>query len=369
MRRQVLLLRGLAILAVVLNHATGWAFVAMFWWTHRYTATTVPDYSGMDSPAYWLLMAINQAALFSVPAFLVISGLSAAYSVGSGSLADDWRVVRARLGSLMGPYLIWSLLAFAIDAALGTVLSPREYGARLLKGEVVEAYYFVPLLIQFYLLSPFIVRGIRSRPGVMLAAAASLQAATVVGRYIAAAGDVPAVVRSIARLPAWSVVQWPLYYVLGAALGLHSRRALRLLERYRTVLLVSAATLAALSLAESQFLWRLTGDWDWAHSPWRWSSTLYSLAFVLLAMTWRITATPLTRTIEGAGALSYGIYLMHPKALELGARAIYHLAPGVLARQVTFAALLFALPLAGCWLAMALVARSPARRLYHIVFG
>lgn len=369
MKRQILLLRGLAILAVVANHATGWAFVAMFWWTHRYAATSVPDYGQMGSLAYWILMAINQAALFSVPAFLMISGLSAGYSVGAGPLASDWRVVRSRLGSLLGPYLVWSLIVIGIDAALGVVLSPAEYALRILEGRATEAYYFVPLLAQFYILSPLVVRGARSVPWVLLGTAAAVQMVGVLFPYVAAALSLPAELGRALDLPGWLFLRWPLYYALGAVVGTHPRCALQVFGRYRTALLACAAVLAALTLVESEILWRATAEWDWARGSYRVTSTLYALTFVLSALTWRVTPSSLTRAVERAGAMSYGIYLMHPKALELGARAIYHVAPELLARQVVFALLLFAIPLSGCWLAMALVARSPARRVYHYVFG
>jgi len=369
MKRQILLLRGLAILAVVAHHAAAWGFVAMFWWTHRYTTTSVPDYSGMGSPAYWLLMVPNQAALFSVPAFLFISGLSAAYSVGTGPLRGDWRIVRARLGAIIGPYLVWSLVMFAIDAALGVRLSPAEYLGRLLIGRAVDAYYFVPLLVQFYLVSPLVVRGVRSRPWAVLGVAAALQAACTLLPYLGFSTVTAAGTRVPLVVPAWLLVQWPVYYVLGTIVGAHPRQASRVLNRLRAPLIALTATLGVLTLLESEVLWRLTADWDWAHGNQRLSSGLYALAFVLLATTWRIRPTSLTRAVGRAGALSYGIYLMHPKALELSARAVYHLAPGLLSRQVPFVMLLFAVPLAGCWLAMTLMARSPARRVYHVVFG
>ena len=369
MRRQILLLRGLAILAVVANHATGWAFVAMFWWTHRYAAAPVPDYGQMGSPTYWSLMAINQVSLFSVPAFLMISGLSAGYSIGSGPLASDWRLVRSRLGFLLGPYLLWSLILIGIDAVLGVVLSPAEYVRRLLEGRVTEAYYFVPLLAQFYLLSPLVVRGARSSPWMLLGAATAIQMTVVLFPYVAVALSQPDAMRRAADIPGWLCLRWPLYYAIGAVVGTHPGRALRALGRYRTALLVFAAVLAALMLAESQVLWRATAHWDWAHGSYRVTSTLYALGFLLSALTWRVTPSSLTETVERAGAMSYGIYLMHPKVLELGARAIYHVAPELLARQIAFALLLFAIPLSGCWLAMALVARSRARRVYHYVFG
>ena len=75
MRRQIPILRGLAILAVVYNHATGWGYTAMFWWADRYRQVgSLPNYDQMGSLPYYVLAVIQQLAQFSVPAFLFISG-------------------------------------------------------------------------------------------------------------------------------------------------------------------------------------------------------------------------------------------------------------------------------------------------------
>ena len=44
MNKRLLMLSGLAITAVAVNHAANWGFIALFWWTDRYRAVAVPNY-------------------------------------------------------------------------------------------------------------------------------------------------------------------------------------------------------------------------------------------------------------------------------------------------------------------------------------
>ena len=68
MYRRVFLLMGLAIVAVVCNHAAGWGYTAMFWWTDRYRPVTVPNFDQTGTLPYYGLLLLKQLTLFSVPA-------------------------------------------------------------------------------------------------------------------------------------------------------------------------------------------------------------------------------------------------------------------------------------------------------------
>ena len=74
MVRRLPLLNGLAALASVLYHSTSWGFVAMFWWTHRYLAVSVPNFDQLGSLSYYGLRVIEQLIAFAIAAFLFISG-------------------------------------------------------------------------------------------------------------------------------------------------------------------------------------------------------------------------------------------------------------------------------------------------------
>ena len=80
MVRRLYLLTGIAIFAVVLNHAAGWGFTSMFWWVNRYSSLTPPNYDQVGSLSYYFLVVLKQITTFSVPAFLFVSGFFVTYA-------------------------------------------------------------------------------------------------------------------------------------------------------------------------------------------------------------------------------------------------------------------------------------------------
>ena len=119
MVRRLLLLNGLAVVGAVLNHTTGWGFTAMFWWVHRYLPVEPPNFDQMGSAGYYLLLGLQQAIMFAVPAFLFVSGYFIAFATGRQDLKGSWRLIRSRIIYLLVPYLVWSLLVFAADFVEG----------------------------------------------------------------------------------------------------------------------------------------------------------------------------------------------------------------------------------------------------------
>ena len=74
MLKRLLYMNGLAILAVVLNHARVWGVVAMVFWADRYKPVTVPDYSQVGSAEYYSLLVLDGIIQFAIPTFLFVSG-------------------------------------------------------------------------------------------------------------------------------------------------------------------------------------------------------------------------------------------------------------------------------------------------------
>lgn len=368
MRRRVPLLRGWAILAVVCHHAAGWGFVAMFWWVHRYRPVTPPNYDQIGTFPYYALTAVSQATLFSVPAFLFISGLFITYAARGSSPVLSWKVVKARLLNLFWPYLIWSILIFIWDGLLGTVYSPAEYLTKLMTGGAVGPYFFIPLLAQFYLLSPFLVRWAKDRPGLLLALSALLLLSVVSVPYLGGLWGFSAAPQVLKSLD-WLFIGWAFFFVLGMVVGFRRKQVESWLARHKWGLLVATVLLGSLSILETQLIYRATSDWDWAYATLKLSSISYAVAFILSFLAWDARPSTFVRAVGVVGALSYGIYLVHPKALELMAKVVYHVSPGILAQQLVLAFLLVVLVLGGCWLLMTVVARSPVRRVYRYLFG
>lgn len=367
MRRQISILRGLAILAVICNHATGWGFTAMFYWTDRYRQVgSLPNYDQRGSLPYYVLLVIQQLAEFSVPAFLFISGFFTAYAASGNPPVLRWKVVKARIGNLLWPYCIWSLAIFAGDWLQGIHYSLLEYLRRLAVGDATAAYFYVPLLCQFYLLSPLIARFGKTRGGLLVGLSAAIQLVATVLLYLPLFGvDLPGVIYN----NPWLFIWYAAYFPLGVVCAFYYSRLKPWLARVKWGLLVAAFVMGVLSVLESEALYCATLNYGWARGLSKYSSILYAMAFLLLFIAFDEIPIPFTKAINWIGTKSYGLYLLHPKVLEFVARVVYHVAPRILACQVLFQPLLIVAAVGIPSLLMVCVAKSPARRYYHYLFG
>ncbi|OGO10189.1 MAG: hypothetical protein A2Z66_05870 [Chloroflexi bacterium RBG_13_66_10] len=369
MTRRLLHLNGLAIIGAVAYHASGWGFVAMFWWAHRYRPVTPPNFDQMGSAAYYGLRTIEQLIAFGVPAFLFVSGFFAAFAGGKSRGSVGWRVVANRIRSLVIPYLLWSLAMIAIEYVQGRTYSALELVRTIAFGEVTPAFYFVPLLCQLYLLSPLLIPWARTRWKPLLVGAAVLQTAVHLARYglILGVGE-PGRGLLAAISPGWFFPGNIFWFALGAVVGFHQREAIEFLARFRRLWIAGVMALLPLGILEWEALLRLSGE-VWLTPKETVLDNLYSLMFILAFLSLVSLEHPLSKPVSDLGARSYGIYLVHPLALTVAARATYHLAPWMLGSQLLFQPLLLAAGLGIPLLLMALVRRSPARWSYQFQFG
>jgi peptidoglycan/LPS O-acetylase OafA/YrhL len=369
MIKRLLYLNGLAILGVLLYHASGWGFVALFWWTDRYQAVSAPNFGQVGSAEYFLLRFIEQLGTAAVPAFLFVSGFFVAFATGRSQRTIGWNVVGSRIKNLLIPYLLWSLAFFAVDAALGNTYSLAIYLRRLLLGQATESFYYVPLLVQFFLLSPLLVPIARRRWKTLLAVAAVVQLGLHLLRYLQYLGpDSLEIDRMLGVATSRFFPGHLLYFSVGLVIGFHLPAAKQLLERCRWALLIATPALLMLSMVEWELLLRQSGQ-DWLAPAVTVMDDLYSLAFVLTVLAFERVTLPLTKPMGDLGTRSYGIYLSNALVLMLVAKAIYRLTPGLLDQTMLFVAILITLGLAVPLAMMALVNRTPARRYYRYIFG
>jgi peptidoglycan/LPS O-acetylase OafA/YrhL len=367
--KRLFLLNGVAILGVVFNHAAGWGLVAMFYWAHRYLPITTPNYNQIGSLPYYVLLVVRQLTVFSVAAFLFVSGFFIAYAARGSQSTLSWKIVKARIMNLLVPYVIWSVIIFVGDYFLGIRYSLLKYLDLFFTWGATGPYYFVPLICYLYLLAPFLVPIAKTRGRLLLYIALLVQLGTMGLRYTAVFGiKAPGLSQMIHFTPDWSPPRWAFFFVFGIFCGFQFERLRPWLDRFKWRLLVAVVVLGLLAIIEPEVVYRTTGA-DWRFVPFPISTFLYSIALILCFLAFEKVPIPFSNIFSQLGARSYGIYLLHYKGMEFVARIIYHAVPWLLALELLYQPILLFFGLGVPLLFMWAIARSFARRYYRYLFG
>lgn len=364
--RSLPVLLGLATVAVVAHHSTGMILPVEAGVTH------LPVQHGTVSYYFWLL--INQLCLFCLPAFFFISGFFVSYAARGDPPALSWKVVRGRLVGLLSPYLLWSLVVYLFQLAQGEGSAPLAYlqhlARRIALPRVFDLFFFVPVLCQFYLLSPLIARFAKKRPGLLLTVSSFLQLLTMVLFYLRAYGvAVPRWIQLVVDNEVATFAKWAVFFPLGAVCYFHRRSIKQALGRFKGGLFAMTAVLGALSVVEPEITFAIMGYWRWAREQTKLSSVLFALAFILLFVV--VDRVPLlgARGLEEAGKRSLGVYLLHGHLMLRLVPALRNHVSWLYDHQVLFQPLVVGVGVALPILLMTMVAKSPARRFYRQLFG
>jgi peptidoglycan/LPS O-acetylase OafA/YrhL len=370
MAKRLLLLSGIAIMAVIINHTAGWGFTAMFWWADSFRPVEVPCFDQIGTLPYYVLLVLQQLTVFSVPSFLFASGFFAAYASRGSQYSLNWKTLKVRIQSLIFPYFIWSVLVFVSEILQGVVSSPIAYLERIISGGASEGYFYVPLLVQFYLLSPLIAALIHKSGKLALLASGLLQLSSLGLRYIAAYGNSTSVIDLMIRItPGWAFPRMAFFFTFGMFAGFNLKQLKQWMIRHKWYLLISLVLLGLLSIFQPQAPLHESGV-EWGRSLASISSQLYAVAFILCFVAFDGFAALNSSSIYQIGKHSFGIFLIHPLVIEFVARAIRKVAPWILAYQLLlFQPLLFIAAMGIPLFFMTTVARSSLRKHYRYFFG
>jgi surface polysaccharide O-acyltransferase-like enzyme len=369
MARRLLLLNGVAIVCVILFHATGFGFTAMFSWPHRYRHVSSPNYDQIGTTAYYALRLVEQMVVFAIPAFLFVSGFFISVLTGRNRATVDSGAIGARIKSLVIPYLLWSGIALLAIALQGRVLSGPRYLSAILTGSANPNYYYVPLLVQLYLLSPLIVLLAKWKWKLLLATTAIVQIFVYSLQYVVVLGlDIPVVSSMAAALPKWLFLAHLFWFTFGVVAGFQHQALKLVLERTKWILLPSLVGLFLVGVVEWELLLHWSGT-PWSENRVTLIDGLYSGALILSFLAYADVRLPFSSSLLALGSRSYGIYLAHGLVMEFLARGLYHFAPWILGQQVLFQPILIVVGLLVPITLMSVVSRSPSRGLYGYVFG
>ena len=202
-----------------------------------------------------LAFLLNQAARFSVPLFLLLSGFSLEQT---GRQVPYLTFLRTRSARVLPPYLGWVLLCalantgFDLHTWGGQLGNPPWLLRELLTGQVAPHLYFIPILFQCHLLYPLLRRWVNRAP-VQSAAWALMVTFLLQGGYLL--HDLELLPFS---LPAhlWMLFPtWSFYFVAGMCLQRLDRSHLRVqCKKAALPLLLISAVFACLYCALSHRL-------------------------------------------------------------------------------------------------------------------
>lgn len=300
---KTLLLRGLAILAVLVIHIQ--AYLPKIY----------------DSPQVLLYIALDQFCRFCVPLFVILSGYGLAKRYGTQHIHLKSFFKRRAL-KLLPPYILWSLVTYCMIYAIPEWRSfqkPTSLILQLLLGQVDYQLYFMVLIFQLYMIFPFLLYALRRWPTLSMILACGTQ----LGLSLWYSGIV-----FPGTLPKWFetdsnqylfFASWIGYFAI--AIWISYKRLPSWLIRSFPLLAVGFFGLAVFSASQAIIQQRV--DPLIALRTTRWPIMLYATSFCLWLMTFRRSLPSVTvhshiyQVLSWLGKYSYLIFLAHTLALRL----------------------------------------------------
>ena len=232
----------------------------------------------------------NQAARFSVPVFFLLSGLGLGLSKREAGLPGFWL---RRFRRSVIPYVLWSAFYFLQSShfrfsALVSHGSLPVFGRLLLSGGAASHLWFLPVLLQLYLLYPARKWCMRAHP------LPTLVLSFLISLYCTLVICVPLPFPPWWRSRMWRLCPvWLFYFTMGMALtGERLERLTAFARKHAAALCLLAAAGALVYTADA----RSSGNLD-SIKP---QLFLYSpLCFLAILASWRWV-----ERIRGVGAIS-----------------------------------------------------------------
>jgi hypothetical protein len=357
--KRLLLLNGLAALAIPMHHAAAFALLAMFQWTNRYRTVEVPNYDQLGSISYHLLIDTRLLMGFAIPAFLFVSGFFIAF-LGKGKSSNvRWSMIFPRIKILLPPFIFWTVFHYLLIR--NTPSSPAE---------LLNLYFFIPIIIQFYLLSPLLVPLAKSRWKLLLVVSAFIHLTLFSLRYLRALGvAIPGQELVLSLTPRWLFIAEPFWFPLGLIIGLHLDSFGRQLIKFRSGLLVIMVILGLLTIVEYHFVDRISGE-EWLGPVFGGIARIpYAIAVIFCVLAFKDVPMPYSNQISKIGTQSLGIYMANLPFIYVISSLMYHFTPWLLGAHYFYMFILFLAASGGPLLLMEGIRLSPIRIGYRYLFG
>ncbi|WP_342417928.1 acyltransferase [Paenibacillus sp. FSL R10-2782] len=347
------LVRAMAILAVIMVHATSYATVQL-----------------TNSSLYIVYNALNVLMKYGTPVFIALSSMVLFYNYKDRPMGRELliRFYKKRLRYILLPYIMFSLFYFVLSLAAGssepwTVTGLAEsFAVKLATGKAYTHLYYIFIMMQFYLVFPWVLwllQRYRRAPQWSVAIGLLVQWSFVIGNKF---------IFQVQNKGSWAL-SYMACYMLGAVLGyyypqLKSWFLMSKRERRSTGALTWIGIWAVwlISATVHVYMWYERRKYGTSYNSliFELVYNMYSLSSVLVLLQvsflmYRQKHTFITRKLDHLGALSFGVYLIHPFFLLLYRQFSPHIGSPLLIHVWYAGEFLFALICS--WVVVAVTAR------------
>lgn len=297
------LLRGFAITAVVLIHLFNLAFLNI----------------EKGASGYLSYQLVHSLLQFAVPCFIFLSSLLVSYTL-KDKLFSFLKFYKKKLVSTLIPYIIVSLGVLIMQVILGflpfyKLFRPQSWFYWLAYGKAYTHLYFMSVIIQFYIVAPFMYFGLRvllervkKYQGLMVLIIAFLPQLMIywinkiyIYQYFSSSATLFVWYWCISIIGLWigyTYKEWQVYY-----------------EKHRFIFLTLSGAVAILyGVYRVKIVYNITIDTFHYQFIWYFYVILASLALLYLGnkLTQRFEDTTAFKWFTYIGNYSFEIYLVHP---------------------------------------------------------
>ncbi len=284
--------RGFAVIAVVAIHAVFIVFSQ--------------EHFPVKSWNFSFLFIYFQMLEFAVPVFLFISGYW--LSKKPVNSLEDYKVfLMKRFSRVFIPYLFWSCLLIGYGAVNKSAIDIRETVYKLLTGGASIGYFFIIMIVQLYMLTPVLQFINRKRYGLLLIV--TFNVLSLFALYLSRLFHV------IWHLPAsLFFYSWIIFFAMGLWAGMRddklNNREISL-RGMRPLILPALVICFLISVLEGVILLTKYDNLNFAISPTKYSSILFSVCVILCFLSIRERLRCYPKFLVTLGNYSFGIYLVH----------------------------------------------------------
>jgi len=281
--------RGLAIIAVVALHVV---YLSGYWGSR--------------------FLFYCQLFDFGVPVFIFTSGYWTAKKP-IRSLQDHKTHLIRRLSRVLIPYLFWSSILLGYEAIKTHDIEVQQIIFKLLTGKAIFPYFFIILIAQFYVITPFLHYINRKRYGLILVLIVNV--ISLLLRYLSK-------LHFNCWFPSVSLFySWIIFYEIGLLVG-RSDNKIFAAKKVRFFILPALLVCLLISELEGIIILSKYGDFGFAAHALKYSTFMYSVCIIFAFLFVREHFYHWPKLLVTIGYRSFGIYLIHVPVLTRVVRVL-----------------------------------------------